>query len=172
MASRDSGKSTWDSFLSSQTSGLDTPMSWWGGGNGIPEQWTYDYNPSKAGISYDPVMGATTTIYQPLHAYTQNLIDYNIDTYMQQKYPELYQFNTTAGGGMATAGRVGTLPNFGGLDNQADAYIQQAANQYGVPANFLKSFIMRESTGIWSDPIHSPNAVAMQSRPGASIFGY
>ena len=63
---------------------------------------------------------------------------------------------------------VGSDPNFGKFTPDADNDIQEAANAYGVPANFLKSIIARESSGDWNNNAHWVASV----RGGKRIYGY
>jgi len=81
---------------------------------------------------------------------------------------------STTGGTSSTAGysggvgKVATGVNFGQFDSAADADIQRAAEEYGVPANFLKAIVARESSGDWASNSHWVSSV----RGGERIYGY
>lgn len=80
----------------------------------------------------------------------------------QQSSGQMY-----AGGG----GPVGTTVNgqrFGQFDAAADADIAAAAAKWGIPANFMKAMVARESSGDWQGNAYSVASV----RGGARIFGY
>lgn len=48
-----------------------------------------------------------------------------------------------AGGAIGQAGQTGTKAD------QANPFLQQASSKYGVPVNFLKAILIRESSGDW-----------------------
>ena len=70
--------------------------------------------------------------------------------------------------GSGEVGQVGSMPGFGQFRPEDDADIQRAAQEFGVPANFLKAIVARESSGNWSGNSNWVNSV----RGGARIYGY
>lgn len=72
--------------------------------------------------------------------------------------------------GGATGQRVGSISSYAGgnFDASSDQLIQAAADAHGIPPDFLKAIITKESSGDWANNSHSVASV----RGGQRIFGY
>lgn len=133
---------------------------WW---NDTPSPFAYgpELNLGRS-FDYDP--GSVGTMYGAESGMTQKVIDANIENWLRREHPELYDFTTGVQyGGVAGVGTVAQDPNFGRFSQDPSVYaeIQAAADQYGVPANFLQAIIAKESSGDW----------ASNSRPVCGIRG-
>jgi murein DD-endopeptidase MepM/ murein hydrolase activator NlpD len=150
-------RTDWSSYFSDPTSST----GWW---SDIPQNFGYGAdNGFGQGFDYDP--GSAGDMYSPASSMTNMMIDQDIDSFLRREHPELYDFTTgmpTNSG--ANVGNVAVAPWFGQFSKSpgVDAEIQQAASRYGVPANFLKVIIAKESSGDWD----SNNRVSY-IRPGS-----
>ncbi|HXI15853.1 MAG TPA: transglycosylase SLT domain-containing protein, partial [Chloroflexota bacterium] len=151
------GATNWSGMNQSQTDwgGLKSAdwgakqASWW---NNMPTRYTYGQRMSAGGTPYEPQYGGMD--YRPWSGYTQDLVDSDIQSWIEREHPELFEFNSgTINAGSGGGGNVGRMPNFsaGNFAKDPTVYdeIESAANQYGVPANFLQAIIAAESSGDW-----------------------
>lgn len=142
---------------------------WWKSNFAAP--FSYEQRPSSFGqAEYAP--WAKGLAYAPTSSMTYRLMQERWDQWMQETYPELYQFDQPGGAfGTGEVGTVGRDPGFGQFSKTPEVYdeIQQAAIKYGVPANFLQAIIAKESSGDWAS---NARPVAVGSRGGKRIHGY
>ncbi|HWV22986.1 MAG TPA: transglycosylase SLT domain-containing protein [Thermomicrobiales bacterium] len=158
---------------------LDSAYESWYRQNQAP--WGYDQMPSSYGqSSYGPVnQFGNYAGYEPLSGFTSKSINADINEWLQRKYPELFDWEsgTVNMGGGISAGDVSRNPGFGQFAQTPGLFdaIQNAANAYGVPANFLKVMIARESSGDWArDGGRAPYISSHQGRilPFVGIFDF
>lgn len=128
--------------------GTNTPEQnqWW---KGVPDKFFYDqmsssgleYTPSKQGIDYGPNSFSSSSY-----------IDALINKWLtSDENAWLYDLSGIGYGGTGNVGKVAQDPSFGQFAKDMTVYreIQDAANKYGVPANFLQAIIAHESSGDW-----------------------
>lgn len=163
-AQSDLARTDWNQNFQSQV----PSTGWW---NQTPAP--FSYGPDLGlGESFDYDPGGIGTTYSPTSSLTMRMIDSDIDSWLRREHPELYDFTTGVQyGGVAGVGKVGVNlrpgVKLGYFTPDADAEIQAAANKYGVPANFLKAIIHKESSGNWDANSHMVCGIR-----GKCIFGY
>lgn len=140
-----------------------------------PRMWTYDQrNSASQGVSYDPA-NASGSMYDPASTFTHKIIQNQVQDWLRDEHPELYDFSSgIVNAGPGGGGSVSRNPSFGGFarDPAVFAEIEAAANTYGVPANFLKTIIAKESSGNWSGGNLTPQWVGSHSPELGLIHGY
>lgn len=175
-----SATSPWDTQASSSPLGATDwsgyftekmPSTGWWNQTAAPFSYGPALNLSNS-LDYDP--GSPGGMYAPASGMTSKIIDEQLDQWHKEKYPQFYDFtlNQNYGQGVAGVGKVAVKPGFGAFTRDADAEIQLAAEKYGVPANFLKSIIAKESRGKWSEENLTPQRIPSHSPTLGLIHGY
>jgi len=131
--------------------------------------YSYDQRNSefKGLTSFEPQHGGVS--FTPDSIGGMARITSDIGRWLDREFPELNDFSGMMGG-TGNVGQVGSgVAGFEAFEPQADQYIGAAAQKYGVPANFLKAIIRKESSGRWQD---NASIVAVSGRGGKLILPY
>lgn len=137
----------WSSYFEGQV----PSQGWW-----TQVQPPFAYGPSgNLGESFDYDPGGTGSPYGPTSGLTMQMINSDIDQWLMREHPELFDFTSDwQSGGVAGVGQVGKNLNgakFGQFQDWQDQEILAAAQKHGVPVNFMKAIIHRESQGMASE---------------------
>lgn len=140
----------WSSYFQGQV----PSQGWW-----TQVQPPFAYGPSgNLGESFDYDPGGTGSPYGPTSGLTMQMINSDIDQWLMREHPELFDFTSDwQSGGVASVGNVGRMHNgqqFGQFDEAADRDILAAAQKHGIPVNFMKAIVARESSGNWTRDAH------------------
>lgn len=168
-------QTTWQDFMSHD------PVA--GHDRWYKDQWSpYDYGQMQSSIGISEYGGTAYRGHQgydPVSGFTSRIITQDLQNWLREEYPEMFTFDSgtvNAGGGIS-AGDVSRGTSFGEFHTTPEVYdyIQQAANKYGIPANFLKVMIHHESSGNWArDGNRTPFVPSHNGRilPYVGIFDF
>ena len=175
-----SAQSPWDTQASSSPLGATdwsgyfkekVPSTGWWNQTAAP----YSYGPTLGlGNSFDYDPGGSGGMYAPASSMTSKIFKSDIDQWEAEEFPWLSDFTLQQdyGQGVAGVGKVANKPGFGAFTADADLEIQAAAEKYGVPSNFLKAIIAKESSGKWSGGNLTPQWIGSHSPSLGLIHGY
>ena len=149
------------------------PTSLWGGSASTPMDYSLTSNGGNpVRQDYGPSYSAYNSSFDPLNAYSSDLIFGRVKDWLGKNYPQYDEFGapTNVVGGTGGGGNVSKNPSFGQFSKDPKVFgeIEAAAAKYGIPANLLKAMINRESSGDWQANSH---ATYLASR-GERIVGY